>query len=436
MSVNVVRPQTAAAGPAAGSEAEAPGVGSAEIGDVLRELVSSVADQAVRPAQPEGAAAGSHGSSSAPEAPSEGEELGVGAAPAAQAAPTRKSGRERPARVPERERSTRHSGRERQTSRQKASSPRASERPDEPAEAEVPDKGGESRPTAAIPMENPYCSCKLTRVQPRAGRLEQFLPGGGEAADSGQPTVAAATAEAGADVGAQVGAGEAQSRWEDSHLKRCIQEFKEAVTKDSNTLLSLCRHTLETIGGCMDRTIGAASDGDSASAITTLLDLHQMEVAYGAGPLPPHCSLFLAELYFDQCVGPPPSPTAGERSTRTAVYLKRCHNLIADILLAGAGAAESSASSQGVDRTLAARLLWLRARIAADVQEEEAFRLYTECAGVFKIEGSDEGSVEGSVTLANCRHDRVISKETVLAKLQAMEQNLHDLEVSPPASSP
>ena len=28
--------------------------------------------------------------------------------------------------------------------------------------------GGESRLTAAIPMDNPYCSCERTRVRPRA----------------------------------------------------------------------------------------------------------------------------------------------------------------------------------------------------------------------------------------------------------------------------
>ena len=31
---------------------------------------------------------------------------------------------------------------------------------------------GEPWPTAAIPMENPYCSCELTRVRPRCSRLQ------------------------------------------------------------------------------------------------------------------------------------------------------------------------------------------------------------------------------------------------------------------------
>ena len=32
--------------------------------------------------------------------------------------------------------------------------------------------GGESRPTAAIHMGNPYCSCKLTRVRPFGGLFQ------------------------------------------------------------------------------------------------------------------------------------------------------------------------------------------------------------------------------------------------------------------------
>ena len=37
--------------------------------------------------------------------------------------------------------------------------------------ASLMDALGESRPTAAIPMENPYCSCKPTRVRSRPGNI-------------------------------------------------------------------------------------------------------------------------------------------------------------------------------------------------------------------------------------------------------------------------
>ena len=48
-------------------------------------------------------------------------------------------------------------------------------RRDDRRRRQVPEGAGESWLTAAIPMENPYCSCKLTRVLPQDPAIRIYL---------------------------------------------------------------------------------------------------------------------------------------------------------------------------------------------------------------------------------------------------------------------